>query len=183
MRLHLSTTTAALCAIAGMTLLSGCGGSGAQVGANEAKIPGLLRSYAAAQSAYHRHDFDKDKMMEYSDSLTVLVKDLKAFVKGTKEKPFLSDAFGAAHGENGKPLHGYLFKECKEIRGEGGPGQKIDWVNDYALCATPAKYGETGKRTFVINTNGQVWAKDLGKGELLSGYPMSPKGQGWQKAN
>lgn len=175
--------SAILCGtVAGIALLGGCGDSDGKVAPNEAKIPPLLQKYAVAQTAYHRKDFDKDQTLEYAEKLPVLVKDLKEFAKGGGKKPYLPDALGAAHGEKGKPFHGYLFMECKSLKSDTGAEQKIDWVNDYALCATPAKYGQTGRRTFIINTNGKVWCKDLRKSELLSGYPMNPKAQGWQEA-
>ena len=175
--------TAILCgAVAGIALLGGCGGSDGKVAPNEAKIPPLLQKYAVAQTAYRRKDFDKDQTLEYAEKLPALVQDLNGIAKRNGKKPYLPDALGAAHGQKGKPLHGYLFKECAALKSDTGIEQKFDWVNDYALCATPARYGQTGRRTFIINTNGKVWCKDLGKSELLSDYPMSPKAQGWQEA-
>ncbi len=61
-------------------------------------------------------------------------------------------------------------------------GKKINWVDDYALCATPAKYGVTGRRTFIINTSGTVWGKDLGKSEFVKDFPAKPQTQGWEIA-
>jgi hypothetical protein len=179
MRSQMSLCAAAVvsAALFGSMLLTGCGGgSGGQVAANEVKIPSVMKAYAVAQTSYHREDFDKDQLMEYADKLPQLAKDLADFAKSNGAKSSLPEGLAAAYGQDGKPLHGYVFKECQTF----GANQKIDWVNDYALCATPAKYGQTGRKTFIINTNGQVWAKDLGKSELISGCPMDPKSDGWE---
>jgi len=58
-------------------------------------------------------------------------------------------------------------------------GKPIDWQRDYALCATPAKYGDGGKRTFIICSNGTVFCKDLGRSGFVEDYPANPTAKGW----
>ena len=169
--------TAILCgAVAGIALLGGCGGSDGKVAPNEAKIPPLLQKYAVAQTAYRRKDFDKDQTLEYAEKLPALVQDLNGIAKRNGKKPYLPDALGAAHGQKGKPLHGYLFREMRSIW-----GIPINWDGDFAICATPAQYGETGRKTYIMRTDGEVWAKDLGESSFVKDFPNDAEGKGWKK--
>ncbi|MBI4892126.1 MAG: DUF2950 domain-containing protein [Acidobacteria bacterium] len=67
--------------------------------------------------------------------------------------------------------HGYYFKVLKG-QGAGARGGQIDYVIDgvmiggFALIATPAEYGVTGIKTFLVNHDGVVYEKDLGKDSL-----------------
>ncbi len=90
----------------------------------------------------------------------------------------ISQPFTAAEGPEGVPHHGYLFWDLKTIG-----GKPIDWVDDYGLCATPAKYGVTGRRTFIVDSRGTVWGKDLGESRFVTDYPLDPKAAGWEYAD
>jgi hypothetical protein len=83
----------------------------------------------------------------------------------------------AAVGATGKPWDGYLFKDMASIG-----TVKIDWINDYACCATPAKYGGETRLTFIVCTNGTVFCKDLGKSQFVLDYPADPAAAGWKMA-
>ena len=58
-------------------------------------------------------------------------------------------------------------------------GRPIDWEKDFALCATPAVYGQVGYRTFIVMTNGTIFGKDLGGSEFVDDYPADPCAEGW----
>ena len=101
---------------------------------------------------------------------------------GEKPSPFgklIADAraegysAGAHHAEaNGEkhvrsPYHGYYFKVLKQ-QGAHAPGGKFSYVINgnmiagYALIAYPAKWGNSGVMTFMVNTQGRVYEKNLG---------------------
>jgi hypothetical protein len=67
--------------------------------------------------------------------------------------------------------HGYYFKVLKG-QGPAARGGEIDYVIEgimiggFALIATPAEYGVTGIKTFLVNHDGVVYEKDLGKDSL-----------------
>ena len=49
------------------------------------------------------------------------------------------------------------------------------------MVAYPAEWGETGVMTFIVNHNGKVFEKDLGKDSAVLGEKMSAfdPGPGW----
>jgi hypothetical protein len=57
-------------------------------------------------------------------------------------------------------------------RGPSAPGGEVDFVIEgamiggFALAATPAQYGVTGIKTFMISYEGVVYQKDLGPDSL-----------------
>jgi hypothetical protein len=71
-------------------------------------------------------------------------------------------------GHNPTPYHGYFFKILK-AQGRNAPGGSYDYVVDgnmiggFALVAYPAVYGSSGIMTFIVNQDGFVYEKNLGK--------------------
>jgi hypothetical protein len=114
-----------------------------------------LRGYANAQVLYRREARkSRDGKPCYADKLAKLGELLP---KG------MADAWGAG----GKPYHGYLFQEIKTIG-----GQPVQWADDYACCAIPARHGQSGVRTFILATNGTIFPKDRGPGGgFVDDYP------------
>jgi hypothetical protein len=139
----------------------------------ELRAAGSCRAYAEAQTIFKRNDWDGDGVLSYAKDYRAL-----ANTKDGQGQPLqlIDGAFAAAAGAKGTPKHGYVFQDMKTIA-----GQAIDWNNDFALCATPAEYGKTGKRTFIINTNGTTFAKDTG-GKPVFDYPKDPVKAGWKIA-
>ena len=76
-------------------------------------------------------------------------------------------AAGRTTADAGTPYHGYLYRMLFS-QGPAAPGGARDYVVDgkltggFALIASPAKYGETGVMTFLVNQDGLVWQRDLG---------------------
>ncbi len=82
-------------------------------------------------------------------------------------------AFATDEGYNTKPaarapFHGYNFRMLKK-QGEHAPGGAKDYVIDgkmtggFAFIAYPAQYGNSGIMTFLIDQDGVLLQKDLGK--------------------
>lgn len=59
-----------------------------------------------------------------------------------------------------KPIHGYIFKA---LTGKGAGGQ-------FALAAYPKKWRHSGIMTFLVNSDGKVYQRDLGEK-----HPRSPR--------
>ncbi len=75
---------------------------------------------------------------------------------------------GAADRKNPHaPYHGYYYKILTR-QGAAAPGGARDYVVDgrltggFALIAFPAKYGDSGVMTFIVDQAGIVYEKDLG---------------------
>lgn len=67
-----------------------------------------------------------------------------------------------------QPFHGYYFSMLTKQGPEAPGGAKDYMVNGkmtggFALVAYPAKYGDSGVMTFVVNKDGVVLQKDLGQ--------------------
>jgi Protein of unknown function (DUF2950) len=67
-----------------------------------------------------------------------------------------------------QPYHGYYFRKLDNQGGNPKGGAKPYVVNGkmtagFAYLAYPAKYGESGIKSFIINQQGVVYDKDLGK--------------------
>jgi hypothetical protein len=69
------------------------------------------------------------------------------------------------------PYHGYYFKILKG-QGPDAPLGRLDYVvkdvmiGGFALIATPAEYGITGIRSFIVSQDGVVYEKDLGRSSV-----------------
>jgi Protein of unknown function (DUF2950) len=70
-----------------------------------------------------------------------------------------------------EPYHGYFFKVLKG-QGPDAPLGEMDYIvkglmiGGFALVASPAEYGETGMKTFIVSNDGVVYQKDFGPASL-----------------
>lgn len=66
------------------------------------------------------------------------------------------------------PYHGYYFKILTR-QGKDAPGGKYDYIINgrmiagFAMVAWPAEWGNTGIMTFIVNQQGKVYQRNLGK--------------------
>jgi hypothetical protein len=91
----------------------------------------------------------------------------------------------------GKPAayHGYRYR-LLEAQGKAAPGGaysylvKNELIGGFAIVAYPAKYGVSGVMTFLVNYDGVVYQKDLGKNTeaVAVGMRRYNPGPGWNKA-
>jgi hypothetical protein len=82
-------------------------------------------------------------------------------------------AYATGEGYNAQlkvqqPFHGYYF-QMLEKQGSHASGGAKDYIVDgrmvkgFAFIAFPAEYGTSGIMTFIVNQDGSVYEKDLGK--------------------
>jgi hypothetical protein len=77
-------------------------------------------------------------------------------------------AEGYRAGEGKTPYHGYFFRILTR-QGSNAPGGPLDYrvdgkmIGGFALVAYPANYGNSGVMTFLVNHQGVVYEKDLGR--------------------
>ena len=142
--------------------------------AAEAKIVGQLKAVCQVQYAWHREPRGGGTKLRYAEDFSKLAD----FKDAPEEARKLVDAaFVAALGSDGAPKDGYRYRGMRTIF-----GAPINWDGDFAICATPAEYGKTGRKTYLLKTDGDVWEKDLGKSEFVSEYPSNIEGAGWAKS-
>jgi len=149
-----------------------------RIGKNELNTIQTCLAYVDAQREYAAKDRNGDGLFEYAQKfMSTLGKKDGLYWKakaGEGESP-LGD-FAARAAQEGyrktsnKPIsyHGYYFKILK-AQGKNAPGGAYDYIikgnmiGGFGMVAYPANYGVSGVMTFVINHDGIVYEKNLGK--------------------
>ena len=67
---------------------------------------------------------------------------------------------------------------CENRDAEGKP---YDLAKGFGPRATPKVYGRTGRRTFIGDEKGIIYAKDLGAGVTVGRFPADPEAEGWER--
>lgn len=149
-----------------------------RIGRNELNTIQTCLAYVDGQREYAAKDRDGDGLLEYAQKFvsTPGKKDgLYWEVQTGEEESPLGDFFAQAAREGYRktsnepiPYHGYYFKVL-EAQGENAPGGAYEYIlngkmiGGFGMIAYPAKYGISGVMTFVVNHDGIVYEKDLGK--------------------
>ena len=85
--------------------------------------------------------------------------------------PFVAEATAEGYSSGNtepKPYHGYYYRilTAQGANAPGGAKSYLDargaMTNGFAMIAWPAKYGNSGVMTFVVDQRGLVYQKDLG---------------------
>lgn len=150
-----------------------------RIGRNELGVIEIMRAYVDSQREYAEEDRNGNGTREFAqkfrsapgkrDGLYWEVKE------GEQESPLgplvaKAESEGYAKSKRGDktPYHGYLFKILKG-QGKDAPGGAFDYLVNgrmilgFAMLAYPAQYGSSGVMSFMVNQNGVVYQKDLGK--------------------
>ena len=149
-----------------------------RIGRNELSTIQACLAYVDAQREYAAKDRDGDGLFEYAQKFwsTPGKKDgLYWEAKPGEEESPLGDFAARATGEGYKktsnkpvPYHGYFFRILK-AQGRNAPGGAYDYIvngrmiGGFGMIAHPANYGVSGVMTFVVNHDGIVYEKNLGK--------------------
>jgi len=145
-----------------------------RVGSNELDAIQICRGYVEAQYAYayeKRQGYDVNQYAQHIIS-TPGTQDGLAWRNpdgswgGPVGEP-IARAIAQGYSSKSEPYHGYFFKVLKG-QGAAAPHGASDFVVEgamiggFALVAAPAKYGETGVKTFIVSQDAVVYEKDLG---------------------
>ncbi len=107
--------------------------------------------------------------------------------------PLVAEARAAGYRRGTKeaptPYHGYFFKVLTS-QGPSASGGAADYIvngrmiGGFALVAWPARYGDSGVMTFIVNHQGTVYQKNLGPqtAELAPAINTFDPDPSWQKA-
>jgi len=151
-----------------------------RIGRNELNVAEVCRAYVEAQREFANQRFMAGGEHEYAQRLLSTKGKHDGLYwptsdSGDKESPLGPlIAQADAEGYPGKavlnqraPYHGYYYKILKR-QGPGATGGKMDYmvhghmIGGFALLAFPARYGDSGVMTFIVNQNGIVYEKNLG---------------------
>jgi hypothetical protein len=151
-----------------------------RIGRNELNTIQTCLAYVDAQREYAMKDRDSDKLLEYAQKFrsTPGKKDGLYWEakEGEEQSPLgplaaraVQEGYGSRKpGDNPTPYHGYFYRILK-AQGKNAPGGAYDYVvrgkmiGGFAVVAFPAEYGASGIMTFMVNHDGVVYEKDLGK--------------------
>jgi hypothetical protein len=155
-----------------------------RIGRNELSTIQVCLAYVDAQREYARIS-QASGLMEYAQRFASSPGKKDGLYWETKEGdpqsplgPLVAEAVkeGYQRKESGKqakektltPYHGYHYKILK-AQGKNASGGEYDYlikdkmIGGFALVAYPAEYGLSGVMTFIVNQDGAVYEKDLGK--------------------
>ena len=140
-----------------------------RIGRDELAVIQAALAYCDAQREYAQADHDGDNVPEYAQRLLSS--------PGKHDGLYWSTAEGEpesplgpllAEHKAGTAYHGYRYRILTS-QGANARGGTRDYIiggrltGGFALVAWPATYDDTGVMTFVVNHEGQVYQKDLGK--------------------
>ena len=161
-----------------------------RIGEDELSTVQTLLAIVDAQREYALIDRDNDGLREYAEKLRSDPGKKNGLYWETKEgeEPsplgeLVADARAEGYARTGPkqgpiPFHGYYFRMLKK-QGKHAPGGAFDYVvknkmiGGFAVVAYPAVYGSSGVMTFVVNHEGVVYEKDLGKNTAKTAKAMT----------
>ncbi len=164
-----------------------------RIGRNELDAIEICRGYVEAQNEYASRRHDGARVNQYAQKIvsTPGKRDGLAWkgADGTWKGPVgegVAKAIAEGYHDRMEPYHGYHYKVLKG-QGPAAPLGQMDFfvqgamIGGFALVATPADYGVTGIKTFIVSHDGVVYEKDLGKktSEIFRAMERFDPGKGW----
>jgi hypothetical protein len=148
-----------------------------RIGKNELDAIQTCLAYVDAQREYAAMDRDSDGLQAYAQKFrsTKGKKDGLYWESAPDEEPSplgplvaKARSDGYMKGERPAPYNGYFFRilTAQGANAKGGAYSylvKGKMVGGFALVAYPASYGSSGVKTFIVNHEGVVYEKDLGR--------------------
>ncbi len=171
-----------------------------RIGKNELSAIQVMLAVVDAQRDYWRKDIDGDEVREYAQKFRSdpgkkngLYWEAKAGEEQSPLGPLAAEARVegyklASAGAGPTPYHGYYYKIIK-AQGKNASGgaysylAKGNMIGGFAVIAAPARYGNSGVMTFIVNHDGVVYEKDLGKNtiELAKKVNRFDPDKSWKK--
>lgn len=171
-----------------------------RIGRNELNTIKTCLAYVDAQREYATEDRDGDNKFDYAQKFLSSPGKKDGLYYKTREGyeasplgPFIAQAASEGYapkkpGAKHLPYHGYIYKILKR-QGKNAPGGAYEYVirgrmiGGFALVAYPADYGASGVMTFIVNHDGVVYQKDLGKktGHIAGAMTQYNPDKTWMK--
>jgi hypothetical protein len=150
-----------------------------RIGRNELAAIQVCHAIVDAEREYAAQDMDGDGVLEYAPRF--------ASARGRRDGLYWSTKSGGPQSPLGSllaaaaregytrpgikslaPYHGYFYRILTR-QGKDAPGGAYDYlvkgklIGGFAVLAYPARYGASGVMTFIVNQDGKVYQKNLGK--------------------
>jgi Protein of unknown function (DUF2950) len=157
-----------------------------RIGQNELDAIQVSLAYVDAQREYAMKVRGKEGLLEYAQKFRSdagkkngLYWEAKAGEEQSPLGPLAARARGEGYkaGDKPFPYHGYYYK-ILTAQGKSAPGGAYSYlvkgkmIGGFALVAYPAEYGNSGVMSFIVNHEGKVFQKDLGKNTASAAIAM-----------
>jgi hypothetical protein len=149
-----------------------------RIGRNELAIIDTCGALADAQAEYFSQSHDGGSTKQYAlKVISDTGKQNGLYWESAEDQPksplgplaaFASEEGYSVQSNSHAPFHGYMFRMLTK-QGSHAQGGAKDYVVDgkmvggFAFVAYPAEYGNSGVMAFIINQDGVLFQKDLGK--------------------
>ena len=157
-----------------------------RIGLNELSAIQSVQAYVDAQREYYALDPENKGLLQYAQRINSLVgkKDGLFWPTAADQSSPLGELFAKASREGydlsdeAVPYHGYYFRalSAQGQRAKGGAYSYLAngaQIGGFALIAYPAKYGVSGVTSFIVNHDGVVYERDLGRDTQKRAQSMS----------
>jgi len=169
-----------------------------RIGRNELAVIDICGALADAQAEYFSQAHDGASSKQYAlKFISDTGKQNGLYWESPEGQPrsplgplaaFATDEGYKVKADSHVPFHGYNFRMLKG-QGSHAQGGAKDYVIDgkmsggFAFVAYPAEYGNSGVMTFIINQDGVLLQKDLGKSTAETAAAMTEfdPGDGWSE--
>jgi len=150
-----------------------------RIGRNELAAIKVCLAIADAEHDYAVRDLDGDRVLEYAPKFVSMPGKRDGLYWPTQADeplsplgPLLVAATSEGYTRSASrplaPYHGYFYRILTR-QGKDAPGGAYDYfvngqmIGGFAAIAYPARYGASGIVSFLVNHDGVVYEKDLGK--------------------
>lgn len=171
-----------------------------RIGRNKLNVIEVLHAYVDAQREYASSDCKGGGVVEFAQKFIStegkhdgLYWEAKEGEEMSPLGPLVAQAANEGYAEkaegiNFSPFHGYYYKILKG-QGKHATGGVYDYVVKgkmilgFALVAYPAQYGNSGVMAFIVNQEGVIYQKDLGKNteNIANGMKKFDPDKTWKK--
>jgi hypothetical protein len=156
-----------------------------RIGKNELEAIQVMHAVVDAQDDYSSQDHDANGLRDYASKFISTKGKKDGLYWPTKEGeppsplgPLVGHATAEGYGGNkGAPYHGYYYR-LLTAQGKDAKGGARNYMvrghllGGFAVVAYPATYGNSGIMTFIVNQDGTVYQKDLGKNTASAAKAM-----------
>jgi len=167
-----------------------------RIGGNELAAIKVLQAVVDAEQEYASEDRHGDGVLAYAQRFSSRPGKRDGLYWPTKsgetESPLgvlVAQAASEGYQQSDKsptPYHGYFYRMLKG-QGKSAESGEFDYVirgrgiAGFAVVAYPARYGNSGIMTFIVNQDGRIYQADLGPDTkaMAEGMQRFDPGRGW----
>ena len=172
-----------------------------RIGENELAVINVMLAIVDAEREYASADRNENGVREYTSKFKSAPGKHDGLYWPTADGeppsplgPLVSQAAGAGYAKQGgdaqRAYHGYHFRLLTG-QGSHAKGGALDYVlkgrmiGGFAAIAYPARYGNSGVMTFIVNHDGVVYQRDLGPDTAAKARAITrfDPGPGWTEAS